>query len=242
MSYQSIVTGDGAISFWWLGETSGSTAADSADSNPGTYQSGCTLNQAGLLPGVPSQASVKCAGGSSFTGITIGNPSNLNVGDTFTLEIWAMPTSFSAGNMTLIGGNGNNGASGAYVYRVDTSGKVEILKSNVASIGTSTIALSLNTAYHIVWTKATSTNHIYVNGVDVTGSISNQTIGSTSDVDIGGQDGTVYDGFTGYLQAAAIYGSALSAFQVANHYNAGIGTPFPKPYIKTQAVTRASFR
>jgi hypothetical protein len=44
-TYNTVVTGDSPTSFWKLNETSGSTAADSVGSNPGTYNGGFTLNQ-----------------------------------------------------------------------------------------------------------------------------------------------------------------------------------------------------
>src|SRR4029077_19862940 len=44
-AYAAQVASDGGTYLWELNETSGTTAADSIDSNPGTYRGGFTLNQ-----------------------------------------------------------------------------------------------------------------------------------------------------------------------------------------------------
>ncbi len=48
-TYSQLIRNDGPAGYWRLDETSGTTAADSAGSNPGTYQGGVTLGATGLL-------------------------------------------------------------------------------------------------------------------------------------------------------------------------------------------------
>src|SRR5581483_1428779 len=49
-NYSDVVLGTtGLVSFWRLNEQSGTTAADSQDSNPGTYENGVTLGGPSLV-------------------------------------------------------------------------------------------------------------------------------------------------------------------------------------------------
>jgi hypothetical protein len=49
--YRQAILNSGPISYWRLGETSGSTVADETGSNPGTYVNSPMLNQPGALVG-----------------------------------------------------------------------------------------------------------------------------------------------------------------------------------------------
>src|SRR5205807_8936000 len=82
---QAISSTPGVVSYWRLGEATGSTACDSAGSNPGTYQSGTMLGQPGALVNDPD-AAVHLNGTSGWVSVPAAN--SLNVGDRFTIEAW----------------------------------------------------------------------------------------------------------------------------------------------------------
>jgi hypothetical protein len=75
--YQTQVMADSPFGYWRLGETAGTSAADSSGhGNTGTYSGGVTLGQPGLPPGVPGDTAVL------FNGIdgrvAVPNSSTLN--------------------------------------------------------------------------------------------------------------------------------------------------------------------
>jgi hypothetical protein len=84
-AYADQVLADSPISYWRLGETSGSTASDATGVNPGTYIGGVTLGQPGALTGDPNSAA-------SFDGVNdytvVPDSSTLDLTSGVTVEAW----------------------------------------------------------------------------------------------------------------------------------------------------------
>ena len=84
-AYADQVIADGPISYWRLGDTSGTTASDVAGANPGTYTGGVTLGQQGALTGDPDSAA-------SFDGVNdyvlVPDSSSLDLTAGVTVEAW----------------------------------------------------------------------------------------------------------------------------------------------------------
>ena len=68
-NYREAVLADGPVSYWRLGETSGSVAADEKGLNPGSYKNGALLGQASLLPADSANASVRFDGTNDYVAI-----------------------------------------------------------------------------------------------------------------------------------------------------------------------------
>jgi hypothetical protein len=82
-------------------------------------------------------------------------------------------------------------------------------------------ALSLNIWYHVAWVKSGATNTLYVNGVNVTSSGTNQTITATAfPLNVGRNQGPG-GYFGGSIARVAIYPAALSGDRVQAHYISG---------------------
>lgn len=94
--------------------------------------------------------------------------------------------------------------------------------STAATICEATIAITDTTVwYHLVVTKSGATTKLYINGVDRTGSVTNQTLTNTVDpIHIGAYDGDGWAPFAGGLDEVAIYNVALSQATVQQHYSA----------------------
>src|SRR5712671_4787956 len=91
-TYSSAVLADAPAGYWRLGESSGTTAADSAGHNAGTYVGGVTLGQAGALSG-DSDTSVVLDG--SIATVQIPDAAALDPTTQITLEAWIKPSALT---------------------------------------------------------------------------------------------------------------------------------------------------
>lgn len=134
----------------------------------------------------------------------------LDLGDSFTLEAFVKRDPAGSGNRTII-----DKGTLAYGLRINGSNQLELTWVGVAIIVTSTIALSTN-PHHVVATKNGGTVRLYIDGVDRTGTVTNQTFTNNSaDFQIGRGLTTNY--FRGNISDVAVYSGALSAARVAAH-------------------------
>lgn len=217
MSYQSEVLADSPVGYWRLGETSGTNFDDiSGNNNDGTSLNSPTLGQVGATN--DGNKAVRFTAVSSQL-INMGDPAVLDVADVFTLEAWVKMTAVGAGTNRGIMSKGQAG----YYIRVGTTDAIEVIKSGVALIATSTITLPDTAYHHVVWTKNTSTNFIYIDGVDRTGTVTNVACtattfsfrvacDSTTDVPAEFSNDT--------LDEIAVYPTALSQARIQAHFAA----------------------
>jgi len=86
--YSDMVVADGPLSYWRCNETTGSVIVDSVNSHNGTATSGVQLGQPSLLPvGDPTANAIKLP--SSGYGVTIPGFEKFPAGSTgYTLEYW----------------------------------------------------------------------------------------------------------------------------------------------------------
>jgi hypothetical protein len=217
MSYVSTCLADGAVGLYELAEAlSSSPAADQAGIQDGVYgnTAGVTLGQAGIPGGGGATACRLVSASSGY--VNVADNAAQHVGDTFSLELWlklaTLATQFGLLNAT---------ANGAPELLVQSTGKIHLLSKGTSDIGDSVAAIADTTTFHhIVWTKATSTNHIYIDGAVSDGAFTNATLGNSTGWFVGTSDGA-YLALDGTVAMVAIYPSALAAATVANHYALG---------------------
>lgn len=199
----------GLVGFWRFGDASGTVACDGLGLNSGTYTTGTTLGQAGVLASDTDTAV-------SFNG-TAGKASvpaatSLNTGDTFTLEAWAKRGSTGGtANQTIVS---KQGTSWALVF---TSANKLALMANAKTIVSSTNTVADTTSWHhLVATKTGATAKLYVDGADVTGTVTNTTVAnSTLPLTIAANGSATF--FKGVLDEVAVYKTVLTKDQVTNH-------------------------
>lgn len=217
-AYSDAVVNDGATTYLRLGETSGTTADDAIGSDDHTYQGSPTLGATSLLTGDSANKAVTLNGSSQY--VSNGSPgSALDVGDTFTVECWLKRG--GTGTQQDIWGRNYGGGQ---IIRISSGNAIVLRKSGIANIVTSTTTITdTSTAHHIVVTKSGSTVKIYIDGADVTGSVSNQTFGSVSGASVIARDAASSSGYlNGTLDEFAVYKNvALTSTQVADHYDLG---------------------
>ena len=209
--------------YWRLGESSGSTAADSgATGNPGTYVSGVTLGAAGAIAGTANTA----AGFDGSSGLLSSNARFSNP-TTYSEELWFNTTTTNGGK--LIGfGNEATGLSSGYDRHVymEQDGRLTFgVWTGTANTITSPNSYNDGSWHHMVATQASGGMKLYVDGTLVGTNPQSQA--------------QVYDGywrvgsdntwgpqpyFSGLIDEVAVYPTELSADVVGRHYAIGGGT------------------
>jgi len=211
LSYDSLVASDAPVAYYRLGEPSGSVI-DQMGGTSGSAVGGITRDVTGaLVSGDDGAITLDGVDGE----VTVAHHAALNTGDVFTLEAWIKRAALGVGADSYIFSKGD----GNYRLGFNNDG-VEIAQKAVAIIAISTVQISDTTTWHhIVWTKNGATSKIYIDGIDRTGTVTNQTISDTSDtLEIGNSNGGFFEGS---VDEAAIYDYALTSGQVRAHYHLG---------------------
>jgi hypothetical protein len=227
VAYSSVILGTaGLVSYWRLGEASGN-ALDSKDSNPATTVAGITRNVTGLLVGDANGA----AQGDGVTGHYMQVPSNANMdtGAQVTVEAWIKPTSTAACRLISRSAASTNWflelttGAGYRWYVRDTN----IVDTSIQTQSAPYIA-AIGTRHHLVGVyDAAGTIKFYVNGTaapDTPNRTPNANLRSGTGQEIAFfAESSSASAFNGVIDEVALYNTALTAQQVLDHYNAGLG-------------------
>jgi hypothetical protein len=229
LTYKDVVLVDNPVAYWRFGESSGTTAVDEVGrsgtkpngTSPGAYHGGLTLGQSGAIVSDADTAARFNGTSANVTAAGSGTPTSpLNgaVPDPITLEVWVKRGSLST-EQRIFAKN-----TGWLVLDFTATNKVRLgISGGTGDIAVSTVTVTDTTNWHhIVATKDGATAHIYIDGVDVTGPVSNQTpIATSNSLYIGSQYGGGGRWFNGLLDEPAIYLTALDASRVQAHYEKG---------------------
>jgi hypothetical protein len=213
--YSTAVKADGPVSYWRLGETSGTAAADSVGSQPGTYANGTAL-------GLPSLLASDANSSASFDGVNdevrVANAAALQPSAAFSLEAWIRPTALPAT------GGWASVLTKAESYSLQFNGpqlELTIIQNGVrqrlkAPVG----AVAAGQTYHVVATYDGATQRLYLNGSLVaSAALTGAVTATTNPLTMGSWNGSEY--YAGRIDEVAVYGKALSAAQVQAHYAKG---------------------
>jgi concanavalin A-like lectin/glucanase superfamily protein len=217
-SYSTEVLADSPRVYYKMDEGSGQPQDSSGNVRHTTVTTGTPGY--GLVGRVGTAIYLHGFGGVTGDSFSTPDSTGLDLGDVFSLECWVMHTAVGVLEMIL-----SKGAN-AYSLAFNTDNTVIMNKSGVAIVLTSSTTITNDGLFHhIVATKngATSADaKIYIDGVDRTGSFSNQTFADNAHtLQLGAEDTSYY--LQGVLDEVAVYPTALSAARVLAHYNAGIG-------------------
>ncbi|MGI9099881.1 MAG: LamG-like jellyroll fold domain-containing protein [Solirubrobacteraceae bacterium] len=200
--------------------TSLTTTADDgqAASNNGTFVSSPFLNEPGALAGDSNRAT-RLDGVSDY--VTVPDAASLDLANgAVTLEAWVKRSNAAVTSMCLI-----DKGVGAIQFCLDNNNTV-LLRNNVAYISRSTTTVTDTSWHHLVATKTASAAALYIDGVSVTGTVTNQTLVNTTTALLFGVVNPWSSGgyLAGTIDEFALYNAALSAATVLDHYKAGAGT------------------
>jgi RHS repeat-associated protein len=219
-NYNTTVLGDAPTAYWRVGEAAGTTMTDAtANANNGTYVGGFTLGQAGAIVGDTNTAV-------AFDGATgaasVPNAASLQVSK-ISIELWVKKLAetnygmYVTKNWVANGGAGtgwfqlmNSGTSGRLEFRVTGDSPTALISNRT---------LALNAWYHVVATYDGSNARLYVNGaLDSVLTIAGTPAQTTDPLYVGRRSDGYFN--QAVLDEVAIYPSALSAAQVAAHWQA----------------------
>jgi Concanavalin A-like lectin/glucanases superfamily/PKD domain len=233
-SYATTVLGDGATSYWRLGETSGTTAYDYAGGNDLTTNSGVTRNVSGALVG-DSNAASGFSGTSS--GFAVSQTPALPAPPDLSIETWFKTASTQGGKIVGYGSSrtGNSSSYDRHIYLTNDGRLTFGVYSNGAHTIQSSSGFNNNQWHHVVGTlSATNGMRLYVDGALV-GSDSATTAGQpfngywrVGGDNLNGWPNKPSSNFLkGSIDEVAIYSGVLSASKVTEHYGVGRGTVVP---------------
>jgi len=239
-AYGAAIYGLDPILYWRLGDTTGSTAKDSGrQASPGTYSTVGSANiqrgQAGALANVDDTAirftSSQGADGTWSNRQSVVSQRQYASPTSFAVEGWFKTTSSGGGK--LIGFENSNGdgvnASSSYDRHVymDSAGHLKFgVWTGQAEVLTAPSTYNDGSWHYVVAQQSNSGMQLYVDGnlAASNGNASAQPFEGYWRVGGGsGWEGNPF--WTGTIDEVAVYGAPLSATQIQQHYQLGLGTP-----------------
>jgi PKD repeat protein len=223
-SYAETMRADGANDYWPLGEATGTTAYSYAGGSDMTVNAGVTHGRDGALVGDPDTAF-------GFSGTTSGylaTRTPILGPQTFTVEAWFNTTTNSGGKIIGFGDRNTRTSSSnnhdRHVY-MTTNGRLSFgVSSGGQRVVSSTDTYNDGEWHHVAASLSSAGMALYVDG---------ELVGSRADTTsarnyngywkVGGDAGWSGGGtfFNGRIDEVAVYPTALSADQVANHVSMG---------------------
>jgi hypothetical protein len=219
-SYRDLIVADSPISYWRLGETSGSVVDEMGAAN-GTVNGTITRGVAGLLAGDPDTAYEFPGGSGHFIGTgwsSLYNRSNL------TVEAWIKIS--DATGWPMIAGRDTQSSFRVFQFRVQQS--TGVLNAHLwNSSGTltsfdTTKRVDDGVPHHVAVTVDGTTARLYIDGVQEASTAFGTMAQNTAEMRVGGIQGANTQSWRGVLDEVAFYNYALSASQIAAHHTAGI--------------------
>ncbi len=221
--YSRDVIDSGAVSYWRLGEASGSTVLDYAGFNDATAGSGVTRGAAGAITGDPDKAS-------TFSGTSTGTVASgaASVTPDFSVEAW-IKTNSSRGGKIVGYGSSATGSSSSYDRHLylDNTGRVIFgVYQNASRTLVSPATYRDNNWHHVVGTlSSTEGMTLYVDGKKVGADPTTKTAQAYSGYwRIGGDNLNSWPNkptsnyLSGQIDDVAVYPTALALSVVQQHY------------------------
>lgn len=207
--YRNTVMSLHPAGYWRLGEAGGATAAvDEAGTQDGAYNGSPVLGTTGFLGDEPATASL-FDGASQY--VAVPDAAGLHFGDTFSAVAWFKRTATGLGSdRSLV-----YGGPGSFDIQIATDDRIRVTKAGASQIARSTVAVSDTANWHMlaVVKNGAASFHIWLNGVDVTDTVTNATVGDTSGLRIASADGSQYQ--PAFMAEVAVFPAVLGADDVA---------------------------
>lgn len=220
-NYRDQVIADGAVAYWRLGETSGTTVASEVGGYTGTVSGGVTLGQPGAL--ADGNTAMAFDGVNDYINIPLGAYSAFGTGP-LTMECWFKTTLVQSFKRVLDFKNNGDSAARGVGFLTGGAGQLYLeycTGSTLNAIG-GAVTYADSAWHHLVAvvTRGTTDNgYLFVDGVQRATAAIPTALSLTSTVPAG--IGSAQNGINpiqGLIDEVAIYHTALTPAQIANHY------------------------
>jgi Concanavalin A-like lectin/glucanases superfamily len=206
----------GLMSYWRLGETSGTTAADSKGTNNGTYTGGVTLGASDAIAG-DSNTAASFDGTDDYVATPLAPFVN---GGTITVEAWAKRTNTSTADVIWAGAT----ESSQPILRFNASTNDIGFWPNASTTNVTWAGAASAGAWHhivLVFNEATDTAELFVNGASKGTRTASVAYTSPGNFKVGSRGPAAADVFLGVIDEVGVYNRALTAAEVQNHFRCG---------------------
>ncbi|MFI8413673.1 PKD domain-containing protein [Paeniglutamicibacter gangotriensis] len=226
--YGAAVYEDDAIIFWRLNEASGSAVDDSSSAvNHGNYFGTTEFGEDGVSEHVPGTA-VTFSGNNNWAAST----KRFDPVSVYSLETW-FKTETTVGGKLIGFGNNQDSPSSSYdrhVYMMNNGKLAFGVYTGTENLATTTDPYNDGDWHHMVATQSSEGMKLFVDGELAADNPETQAENYAGYWRLGGDQvwaGASSPYFAGSLDEAAVYSTALSAAEIANHYRLGVGAPPP---------------
>ena len=203
----------GLISYWRLGERSGTAACDAAGRNSATYSSGVRLGEQGAVPDGDTSVSL------SNATVRAASSTSLNPTRVVSAEAWVRPNATTSSQTILR-------KEGQYLLRAVGRKLVFRVWTNRRATEVETPAVLVGEAWqHVAATYDGQMLRVFHRGVRVARLAAAGTIATSGAALAIGSSGT-YDFFAGRVDEVALYASVLSPLEILER-SGGQSTPLP---------------
>jgi hypothetical protein len=222
--YDTVIPGNSPLAWWKLADTAGSgTAADSSGNSHSGTATGVTFGNTNEL--VPGNTTAAFSVGNSSHVLTSYNPALSAV----TVETWVNYTGLTPGPTVIMSNDNPSADNKGFMFSLEGAGHnlpaFWVGNGSNWNIAQSTIPIAASGWTHVVGTWDGSTVKVYLQGVLAATpvSFSGSMPAGTQNIGIGYSSTFNSNYLNGLMAECAIYGTALSATQVFQHYQAGAG-------------------
>jgi hypothetical protein len=218
-------------SFWRLGESDGTVAADSGPfGNPGTYTGLVEKGASGAVAGT-SDTAARFAPTEEWWGWNEAGVASTNTYSnptTYALEAWFKTTTTRGGKIIGFGASPTGGSGGydRHIY-MENDGRLTFgTWTGQTNTITSNAALNDGTWHHVVGQQSSAGMKLFVDGASVGTNPQTGAQDYTGYWRVGGD--TTWGGtapyFAGTIDEVAVYSAPLTDAQVEQHHTLGLGT------------------
>ncbi|MEX2185504.1 MAG: Ig-like domain-containing protein [Pirellulales bacterium] len=217
--YADAVRADNPIGYWRLGETTGDVAADETEGHPGQYTGNILRGQSGALA-ADANTSITLDGSGGV--ILVPHDAAFDTTE-LTVEAWIRPQTGIGLYDAVVTKTTSSAWTDGYGLYASSSGNIVFFVNDYSSKSIS-VPVPRDEWQHIVGTFDGGTLRLYRNGVlAASRGLSESIVHSIAALRIGQGEASSSYTWTGGLDEVAIYGHALSAAAIEDHYNAAIG-------------------
>jgi len=212
-TYAEQVVADGASHYWRLDELGGTFALDTVEYAHGTLAGGVSLNQPGALADNPAMAFDGT--GQIVTTVPIAIP--LTTAPGMTVEAWIKTGAASSIQPTYLSMRGAETGDSGPTFFITSGGRVSMFTQWIGPTGIRQVDDSF--WHHVVWVFDPTGAQLFLDATRDTQTSETAIAVTTAKVRIG-FDGASVNPWIGAVDEVALYPYALSAAQIAAHYEA----------------------